>query len=67
MSKRKTCLVPGCKRPIRARGQCAACRRTSQEWILAGKTTEAELIADGMLLPPANVAALAAAVRHKPR
>jgi hypothetical protein len=47
-----TCKPP--KRPARWRGLCLACYRSARRLIEAGQATEAQLIADGLMLPAAR-------------
>ena len=49
---RKRCGVRGCKREEFCRGMCSPCYQAARRKIRQGQTTEAELEAAGVLLPP---------------
>lgn len=58
MGKRKTralpqtkCLMPGCQRMAIKRGLCPGCHQGTRRRINLGKTTEAEAIKRGLMLP----------------
>jgi hypothetical protein len=61
MSKEK-CLVPTCDSDGTRRGLCSSCRNAAKREIEAGRTTEAELIENGLLKAKTRKGRLAVAL-----
>ncbi len=51
----KTCLSPGCNRPVYAVGQCRPCYVLAQGYIASGKVSHAELVKAGLRLEKTRV------------
>jgi len=51
MNQSRMCLSPECGRKAEVRGLCNACRSTASQEIKAGRTTDVELVALGVMLP----------------
>lgn len=49
--KPKTCCVPGCQKPVRARGMCEACYRTAARKVDRGEISWAMLVKKGLARP----------------
>ena len=65
MKESRKCLVPGCENDGTRRGLCSSCRNAAQRQIVAGHTTEEELIRQELLLPKGRKGKLAAALDNR--
>lgn len=65
MKESRKCLVPGCENDGTRRGLCSSCRNAAQRQIVAGHTTEDELIRRELLLPKGRKGKLAAALDNR--
>jgi len=56
--KKEKCLVPDCQGIGTRRGLCSSCRNSADREIESGRTTEVELIEQGLLNPKGKKARL---------
>jgi len=65
IGKKEKCLVPDCNGTGSRRGLCSSCRNSANREIESGRTTEQELIEQGLLNPKTRKARLAIALDAK--